>query len=152
MCNQWDDEQQRVAFEMSGFPEPNFSMCEDCGGKVHVGDWPSCPDKRFGGHERMSRYQPFVAFWDPHIAPHAKGTKGTLITSLPQWERVMKENGNKYIPTANDRDRGPGPFRGSTEGMDRHFNEAVREYHGGMMVRDDNGRVTAIGNLLRDDD
>jgi len=150
MCKLWDDPEQRAAFEASGWPEPNFDVCDRCEQKIHVGDWPICWGK-FGEHKRQEEYRPFAAFWDPHIMPIPKGgdPRGVYISSLAQWNSLMHKRG---VDLGSKYDKEVPPFKFNTNGMDRAFNEAVRQHHGGMRVRDDNGRVTTIGNLLRDDD
>lgn len=152
MCDLWDDAEMKELLEHLGRPEPNFSTCDSCGGKIHVGDWPICWGQ-FGSHKPQGEYRPFIPFWDPHIAPlpaPGKGDRrGVYISSLGQWNTLMKQRG---VELGSKYDKEVPPFRGSTAGLDKHFNEAVRQHHGGMQVRDDNGRVTTIGNLLRDDD
>lgn len=151
MCDLWNDPEVKAELELAGWPEPPFSMCE-CGEKVHVGDWPVCKGTgNFGGHKPQGEYRPFIPFWDPHIAPIKKGQdpRGVYISSLAQWNGLMHRNG---VDMGSKYDREVPPWAPSTKGMDKHFNEAVRQHHGGMIVKDDNGRRTSIGNLLRDED
>lgn len=150
MCKLWDDPNTKALMERLEIPEPNFSLCDDCGGKVHIGDWGICKGK-FGSHDAPEKYRPFVGFWDPHIAPHAPGIPGTWIGSLREWDSILKREG-KYVADDESRRHEAPEYRGDTKGMDAVFNRAVREFHGDMVVKDEYGRKRTIGSLLRDDD
>jgi hypothetical protein len=132
MCDLWESPEDREILERMGFPEPNYSICEDCGQKCHIGDWGICQGK-FGGHQRMAAYHPFRSFVDVMM-----DSKPIEITSARQWEGEMKKRG-LYVRSKYDRERRP-PSPDNTS-INRHYNEAVRAVHGGNMnlshLRDD---------------
>lgn len=123
--------------------EPNFSICDECGGKVHVGDHPICAGKGMStGHLPTRSYQPFRSFWTRDLAKRKEWedpVRGTLIDSDRKHEKVMRK-GDWVIPHKNDSERPhPGP---SAAGFSEAFNRAARETHGHL----------GLGDVLRDDD
>lgn len=112
--------------------------CEKCGVVVEIGQWPYCP------HQPTVAYHPFIAFFDPHVAPREQWDdpkRGVYVDSLAKWNRVMHKNGwdlgSKY-----DRVPEHSGQRPNTKGLDRAFNEAARATHGYL----------GLGDVLRDDD
>lgn len=142
MCDLWDDPEVKKAMEERGWDEPPFSLCDDCGQKIHVGDWPICKGN-FGSHKPQGRYRPFIAFWDPHVTTRDKWDdpkKGVYIDSLAKWNHMMHTNGWELADHKHDREREP--HKVTAPGFDRHFNEAVREHFGGVLP---------VGNFLTED-
>jgi len=56
-------------------------LCEVCGKELEIGEWPYCP------HGSAFRRQPFKPWIDENITGEP-----VEITSLAQWNRLMKEN------------------------------------------------------------
>lgn len=140
MCKLYDTDGAKADIAAGLLVEPTFEMCPDCGGKIHLNDWPVCKGK-YGGHEPQGRYRPFIPFFDPHIQ---KG--GAYIDSLATWNRKMKENGWELANSKHDRER-PHPATNihsaeSNLRFNRAFNRAAQEIAGG--IEDLSG--------LRDDD
>lgn len=133
MCDLWEDQEQREFLEMRGQPEPNWEICDGCGKKQHVGDWPLCSGNgKYGGHQPMIEYRPFVGWFDIGL--------GKQINSLADWNREM-HNGGWDLRSKYDREEKPqGP---SSKGISRAFNETIRKQFGGVLP---------VGNFLDDRD
>ena len=56
-------------------------ICSACGHEYGIGDWPWCP------HGAAHAKHPFRSWIDEHISD-----KPVEITSLAQWNRLMKQN------------------------------------------------------------
>lgn len=131
MCDLWDDPERRKYLESTGNPEPNWSMC-DCGEKVHISDHPVCKGVgKFGGHLPTVEYRPFVPFYDRGLGKH--------IRSLAEWNRAMHEGGWDLRSKYDREEKPPTP---SSKGVDRAFNDAVRQRYGGVLP---------VGNFLSED-
>jgi hypothetical protein len=56
--------------------------CDSCGKEYEIGDWIFCP------HGAVREKRPFKGWIDEHISSDGP----VEITSLAQWNRLMKEN------------------------------------------------------------
>lgn len=56
-------------------------ICKDCGKDYDIGQWVFCP------HEWLCERRPFKSWIDEGITDHP-----VEITSLAQWNRLMREN------------------------------------------------------------
>lgn len=132
MCNLYDSPKSRAMMKELGLTEPNFIICDECGKKQHIGDHPMCQGK-FGSHDPIHAYHPFVAWFDIQL--------GRQINSLADWNRAMKETGFDLADHKHDRE--VPPPKAHAKGFDKHFNNAVRERFGGILP---------VGNFLTEED
>lgn len=134
MCKLYDSKDAKKRMKQLGIKEPKWTWCEKCRVKVHIGDHPICHGQgKFGGHDPIMSYHPFIAFYDMQL--------GRQINSLKDWNRAMKETGFELADSKHDRERPPaGP---SVKGFDKHFNQAMREHFGGVLP---------VGNFLTEED
>jgi hypothetical protein len=108
-------------------------LCEECGGEIRIGDYPFCKGDPSRHARPLNRYIPFSPRIDPNISPNGP----VEITSLRQWDRVLKEN-NLEVSSVEDRERAAASREredavATDAAFERSWGEACKEVLGGDM-------------------
>lgn len=65
--------------------------CDECGGEIHLGDWPFCKGRPEAHVPSRFRVDNFFGYWDENL-----GTEPIWITSAHQRRKIMDANNIEF--------------------------------------------------------